>query len=237
MTDHPAVQKAIDYLHRRGYPIPVNVQEFLDGKTKENVSTRATKQAESIEDANAAYHDVISESLTGYFEEGGNVSSYKNEFKRATLDNFYDVFDLGWVDGGGELPIDDDDANSWLEARVNQELGFIDGVFQEAKELRKEEDFDYFSWITSRADGYTRTLTEVYNQARLRVSKDVMVTFDGDDGEESCSDCQKLKGVRHKISWFIKRNYVPPHGSGLECGRGGRCQHGLFDDSGEQITI
>jgi len=233
MITHPAVQKAINYLNRRGYSIPEEILETVNG----NVSTRATKQIESIDQANAAYHDAISESLTGYFEEGGNVSSYKNEFKRATLDNFYDVFDLGWADGGGELPIDDDDANSWIEARVNQELGFIDGLFQEAKELRKEEDFDYFSWIVARADGYTRTLTEVYNAATLRAQTDKMVTFDGDDGEESCADCQKLKGVRHKISWFVKRNFVPPFGSGLQCGSGGHCHHGLFDDSGEQITI
>jgi hypothetical protein len=233
-----AVKNALCWLSANNVALPPDLLLQLETKgLLKNFKRNATKQADSIEGANTEYHDIITASLIDYFESSDAVTSYKNSFKQGTLNAFYDAFDLGWTDGGGELPIDDDDATSWLEARVSQELGFIDGLFQEAKELRKEKDFDYFSWITDRADGYVRTLAEVYNQAILRVSKDVMVTFDGDDGEESCPDCQKLKGLRHKISWFVKRNYVPPFGSGLQCARGGHCQHGLFDDDGNQITI
>lgn len=238
MTNHKAIKRALDFLSDNDIQLPAELRLLLEQKgLMNNYKRNGTKQAESIDEANASYHDAITESLTGYFEEGGNVSSYKNEFKRAVLNAFQDVFDLGWSDGGQELPIDDDDANSWLEARINQEFGFIDGLFQEAKELRKEEDFDYFSWITSKADGYVGTLREVYNQAILRASQDMMVTFVGEDGEQSCETCQKLQGVRHKISWFVKRNYVPPYGIGLQCARGGHCMHYLENDNGEQVTI
>lgn len=196
----------------------------------------ALKADGDISDVNATYHDEITEALTGYFEEGGSVTAPKSAFKRAVTEAFGAAFDTGWVDGGGELPADED-ALGWFNARVEQEYGFIDMLFQEAKELRKEEDFDYFAWLTARADGYTNSVREVYNQAKLRAGKDKMVVFDGDDGEESCDDCQSLKGKRHKISWFVSRNYVPPFGSGLECHKGGRCKHGLFDDEGNQVTI
>ena len=70
-------------------------------------------------------------------------------------------------------------------------------------------------------------LKEVYNNAKMRAMPNMMVTFDGDDGAESCDTCQKLKGKRHKISWFVSRNYIPPFGTGLECHPGRRCQHYL----------
>lgn len=195
------------------------------------------RKAESgdLASINAPYHDAITEALTTFFE-GGSIAGPRNAFKRATSAAFLDAFELGWAMGGGSLPIDED-ALSWLDARLNQEFGYIDMLFQEAKELRKEDGFDSFTWSTARADGYTNTLREIFNVGNLRASKDKMVTFDGEDGAESCDTCQKLKGKRHKISWFVARNYVPPFGTGLECHPGKRCQHYLVDDNGEQVTI
>lgn len=233
MSKVDTVTKAVRWLADNNVPLPLDLHLQLEERGY--LKSRATKQGD-ISTTNTEYHDAITETLISYFESGGPVTSYKSEFKRATVEAFGTAFDSGWVDGGQELPADDE-ALEWLNARVDAEFGFIDMLFQEAKELRKEDDFDYFSWITQRADGYVRTLAEIYNQARLRASDDIMVTFDGDDGEESCDDCQKYKGARHKISWFVKRNAVPPFGTGLECHRGGRCKHGLFDDEGNQITV
>lgn len=236
MTKQSAIIKALDYLIDNNIPLPNDLRLQLDEKGLLNPYKRsAMKQAESIEEANATYHDAITSALIDYFESG-TLSPSKKEMKQAAIDAFSDMYDIGWTEGGQELPVDED-ALSWLEARLNQEMGFIDILFQEAKELRKEDDFDYFTWITTHADNYTRTLAEVYNQAKLRAMDDIMVTFDGDDGEESCRSCEGLKGKRHKISWFVKRNYVPPFGIGLDCGRGGHCQHRLYDDEGNEVTI
>lgn len=184
---------------------------------------------------NSVYHDEITLALSDYFE-GGGVAASRNALKRATILAFGSAFDLGWIEGGAVLPIDSD-AMNWVEARINQEFGYIAMLFEQAKQLRKETNFDWFAWVTARADGYTRTLREIYNTARLWVMRDQMVTFDGDDGAESCGTCQSLKGKRHKISWFIARDYVPPYGAGLECSKGGHCQHGLMDKDGNWVTV
>lgn len=192
------------------------------------------KASGDLPSISAEYHREITAALIAYFE-GGSIVSSRNKFKRATIEAFGAAFDLGWIDGGQELPIDDN-ALDWFNARVEAEFGFIEMLFQEAKELRRDKDFDYLSWVSARADGYSRTLREIYNAGRVRAMDDVMVTFDGDDGAESCDTCQKLKGKRHKLSWFVSRNYVPPFGTGLDCHRGGHCQHYLMDDKGRQIT-
>lgn len=230
MTDNltETITNAFQYLDNQGVPVPTDlyIRAYNVGAIK------AT--GDSLESVNAKYHDDITEALIGYFE-GDSLAVSRNAFKRSTTQSFVKAFDLGWFDGGRELPIDRD-VLEWFNARIETEFGYISMLFQEAKELRGDEEFDFFAWITQRADGYVRTLKELYNAAKMRALKDQMVTFDGDDGEESCDDCQKLKGKRHRISWFVKRNYVPPFGTGLACHRGRRCQHGLFTDDGEQLT-
>jgi hypothetical protein len=224
----PSINTAIKYLVNRGHKVPADILDMLPKDYKRSMKAEAITADE--------YQEVIRDILIGYFEEGGAVTSYKNEFKQAMVEAFGNSFDTGWQEGGQDLP-QDEDALDWFNERMNQEFGFIDMLFQEAKELRKEEEFNYEQWVDIKSTGYANTLKEVFNEAKLRAMKDIMVTFDGDDGEESCETCTSLKGVRHKISWFVKRNYVPPFGIGLQCGRGGHCQHQLYDDQGNEVTV
>lgn len=228
-----SITKAFEYLSTNSIEIPT---ELLIQARVKGVGVKAGYAAGDLTAVNKAYHDAITKSLVGYFD-GGAIGTARNKFKQAMINAFGDAFDLGWVDGGQDLPVGDEAALSWLEARMNQEVGYIDMLFQEAKELKKDAEFDYFAWITARADGYTNTLKEIYNSARARAMKDQMVTFAGDDGEKSCDTCKKLKGKRKKLSWFIANNYIPPFGSGLDCSKGGHCNHGLMNDKGDWITV
>lgn len=221
-----AVQTALTYCKTSGIEVPPD----LRAKAMAHGFLKASGDLSSI---NATYHDAITTELTTYFE-GGIVTGPRNRFRVATTEAFYDAFYLGYSDGGGDTP--DTEALDWLTARINQEYGFIDMLFVQIKELRKDTEFDFFAFVTARADGYTNTLREIYNAAYARASADVMVTFDGDDGAESCETCQQLKGQRHRLSWFVKRNYLPPFGTGLQCHPGGHCKHYLRKDNGEIIT-
>jgi hypothetical protein len=229
MTDlTTSITTAIRYLEQQGEEIPLRIYT----QARQFGALKADGDLSAI---NARYNDAIIKSLIAYFE-GGSVAPSRNGMKKAMIQAFGDAFDNGYTDGGGELPIEDE-AIGWLEARLNQEAGYIDMLFESAKQLRKEEDFDYFTWATQHAGNYVNTLREIYNVGNLSAQKNKMVTFTGDDGAESCPDCQKLKGKRHKISWFVARGFVPPHGQGLECHPGRRCQHFLEDSDGNRITI
>jgi len=220
-----SITLAFKYLNALGQEIPLDLHQ--------RARDVGALKAADLSDINSVYHDVITEELITYFE-GGIVTGPRNHFRVATTEAFYDAFYRGWEDGGGGTP--DADGIAWLNARLQQEYGYIDMLFQQVKELRKEPDFDYFTWVTARADGYTNTLREIYNAAYARASKDIMVTFVGDDGNESCDTCQSLKGQRHRISWFARRNYIPPYGTGLDCHPGRRCQHYLEDDKGNRVS-
>ena len=89
-----------------------------------------------------------------------------------------------------------------------------------------------------RVDGYVATLEGVYTEGKLRGSKNKTLEFDGDDGEESCEDCQRLKGKRRTIKWILANNAIPRPGNDyFEC-QGYKCQHYWVDTkTGERYTF
>lgn len=221
-----SIADALSYLKQEGHDIPLDIQ--LKAR-----QLGAIKAGGDISSIRAAYHDAITEALLTYLE-GGSVTAPRNQFRQAAVEALGDAFELGYMDGGAELPIDSDPL-SWLNARIEQEMAHIGTLFEQAKELRKEADTDLLGFASDRADGYTGTLDELYNMGKLYAAENQMLTFEGSDGKESCSDCSRYKGQRHRASWWIAHDAVPPSKS-FECG-GWNCEHVLVSDDGEEFTI
>jgi hypothetical protein len=201
----------------------------------------AIKAAGDLAAIGAQYHDAITSALVTYME-GGSIVPSRNAFRRAMVEALGGAFDLGWTDGGGELPASGD-ALEWLNARVEAEFGHIGTLFQQAKELRKDPEADWFKWVSDRADGYVRTTTDAYNMGKMYAAGNKMLTFDGPDGDKDniCQStngtCVQLKGQRHRASWWLARNLVPYRGNtSMDCG-GWECEHFLRTDEGERFTV
>lgn len=200
-----------------------------------NDKARAYKEAGDIASINAQYHNTITEALVTYLE-GGSVTAPRNKFRREMVQAFGDAFDLGWTDGGAELPFDGD-ALDWYNARVEQEMGFVDGLFQQAKQLRKDKDFDAFAWATARADGYTGTILAVYNAAVMFAKKNQMLVWHLGSTEQHCTTCASLNGKKHPAYWYIERDYIPRKpGAAMDC-NGYNCDCYLTDKNGDEVTI
>lgn len=174
--------------------------------------------------------------------DGGNLTATKNTAKRAVADGYLNAGELGYQDGGGTLPLDDA-ASAWLESRREAEFANIDNLFRQLKELRNDEEFtndDKFTIANTRADGYTATLDSIYNEAKVRGLGNKMLTFGGQDGHAPdfpCPECKKLKGQRHRASWWVRRGYVPfPGNPNFTCGNW-KCRHFMFDDDGKVVTL
>jgi len=198
------------------------------------------------------YTATISGLINDYlYSDNVKVTTYQNAFKRAIQEAFYPAFEQGLEDGGGEVPAQGDDL-AWVNAKAEAERGFSDMLWQQLKELKAEQRAEdeaakkenrqaenLFAGVgDARAAGYARTLDAVYSEGKIRGAKNQMLTFGGSDGEESCDTCQKLKGARHRASWWKNHGLIPgqPGNSQYECG-GFRCQHVLFSDKGEIFTV
>lgn len=222
------VFEAIKYADENGIEIPPVVRMRAR-------HVGALKAASDLPSINSQYSNEIVQALTTYFE-GGNVTSPRNAFRRAMVDAFGAAFDLGWVDGGQEIP-PDADALEWFNARVEQEFGYIEGLFANVKQLRKEEGFDFFAWITQRAEGYIKSVLGVYNAGKMFAQKNKMLTWHLGKTENHCSTCASLDGKRHRASWYVARNYIPRQaGAAMDCG-GYNCDCRLEDDKGNEVTL
>lgn len=223
-----SIAGAIEYLDGQGVPIPPDL--YLRA-----YRVGAIKADSSLDSINAKYHDAITQALTGYFE-GDGLPASRNAFKRGTTEAFVKAFDLGWIQGGQELPIDKE-ALAWFDARIEAEYGFISQLFEQAKQLKKEDGFDFFSWVTQKADSYTKTLLSIYNSAILFAKKTQMLTWRLGDTEVHCATCLKLNGGSHRASWYIARNYIPRQpNADLEC-KGYNCDCYLETKDGEFVTL
>lgn len=79
----------------------------------------------------------------------------------------------------------------------------------------------------SRAQMWMGTIDEFYYAGIESADKNGMYSFEGDDGDESCATCQRLKGVKHRMKWWVEHKLRPgiDHDS-FEC-HAYRCQHYL----------
>jgi hypothetical protein len=183
----------------------------------------------------------VSSAIQGYlYDPGAAITTYKTNMRRAMYTAFIDAFESGWIDGGADLPVDKE-GSDWLAAKQEAEAGYISMLFEYLKELKKTgEQYSFPAVIRERTAGYQSTLDGVYTEGKLRgMSAGTMATLDGDDGEESCPTCQKLKGKSHRVSWWVSHGLIPgqPGNGNYEC-HGYNCRHYLFNSkTGELIAF
>lgn len=190
----------------------------------------------------SAYRVEIQGAIIEYlYTEGAKVTKYRNAFKRAIAVAFEEAFNQGYRDGGGDPAQRERGDQQWLNAKMDGEFGYVDMLFQQLRELRSDPEADAAEYQTEaerRSEGYAKTLDGVYSEGKIRGAKNIMLTFGGEDGQESCRECQKYKGQRHRASWWIRRGLVPrqPGNAAFTC-HGYNCRHLLFDDMGRVYTI
>jgi len=168
------------------------------------------------------YWAIIYDAVYDYLTGDKPVTSFKNKMKKGMVEAFGATIDKGYEESGGELPLDDDTL-AWLNEQVANESGYIDDLFSRLKQ--EWDGIDPINEAFARADGYAKTLDAIYAEAKMRGAKNATAEFVGDDGAESCEDCQKMKGKKHKLSYIIANNLIPrPGNDNYKC-KGYHCEH------------
>lgn len=74
---------------------------------------------------------------------------------------------------------------------------------------------------------WNRTMQVFYDSGLLSADANGMYEFAGDDGEESCATCTRLKGQRHRLKDWARKGLRPKvDGDQFDCG-GFQCEHKL----------
>lgn len=244
-----SIEMAINYLKSRGHLIPADILQSVSNDYQIQLDDRLemikaiksgrihSKVIKSSSDYGAIRDGLwiaIYDSIYDYLNGDLTIASARNKMTLALSEAYISSADVAYQDGGGVLPLDEDTA-SYANGELQAQLGFADSLFATLKGLKKEGDYNANTEAADHADGYTRSLDGLYNGVKVNAAGSTMLTFDGSDGKESCKDCKRYKGQRHKASWWISRNAVPPSHL-FECG-GWNCEHFLVDDNGKEFTI
>jgi hypothetical protein len=180
------------------------------------------RQADGYDGIRNNYWAIIYDAVHDYLTSNSPVTSFKNDMKRGMLEAFTDAAELGYEEVGGELPMDDD-TQTWLTDSQNAELVHIDDLFSRLKE--EWDGLDAIDEAFARADGYAKSLDGIFAEAKMRGSKNATAEFVGDDGEDSCDDCQNMQGKRHRLSYIIEHDLIPHPGNTNYACQGYECNH------------
>lgn len=210
-----------------------------------NASIRAQMLAidETMKDARPyaqqrkSYRINIFGAMNGYLSGSDSLVSARNEFSREMNEKFYSVFVLGYTQAGGsekDLTGNSPDLD-WINARIEEELGYIKSLFVTLKEAKASDltKAELGQLSGDHADAYANSLDMVYSEGKMRGAANIMLTMTGEDGQESCKDCTSRKGKRYSARKWLAIGYPPSRD--FEC-HGYNCQHYLVTDDGKRWT-
>jgi hypothetical protein len=181
------------------------------------LSAQALKAAGDYPSIRENYWAEMYDAVSGYLDGKGAVTAYRNKANIAMSESFNDAVYTGWEDVGAEFPLDDETI-AWLNERIGAEREFVVQMFERLKAGR--ETLDYAAEAIARADVYAKTLDGIYAEAKMRGAQNATLIF-----EESCPDCQKMKGKKHTIKYILANNLIPkPGNDNYQC-KGFRCMH------------
>lgn len=226
------VKETLEWLSAHNYSIPVSLR--AKSIRLKLIPSREMKASDNYGSIRDGLWIAIYDSIYDYLNGDMTIASARNKMTLALSEAYISSADIAYQDGGGTLPLDEDTA-AYANGELQAQLGFADSLFATLKGLKKEGDYNANNEASDHADGYTKSLDALYNGVKVNAAGNTMLTFTGNDGKESCKDCSQYKGQRHKASWWISHNAVPPNRNFI-CG-GWNCEHFLVDDNGKEFTI
>lgn len=234
-----AIVNAIDWLREREFALTkqdihaaMSTLLFMDTDAWE----RIVKQHD-IHALAAQYRVAFAGAVAAFLISHHNGQTLRDELRNTIHTFLILAFLTGYRKAGGGEP--DTEDQLWIDARMATEIGFSAAFVASLMDLDTEgkSEAELRALAAAKVAGYVATLYAVYNMGLLRGARNVMLTFTGVDGMESCRTCQRLKGQRHLAKWWIERRLVPgePGNPNFEC-KGYLCRHYLETDDGAQYT-
>lgn len=125
---------------------------------------------------------------------------------------------------------DDEQIDTWTGVQLEHVSDFASAV------IAARGDKDAQNAINGRVDDWIAAARSLATIACMMAKKNEMITLDGDDGEESCLECQRYKGQWHRASWWLERDLVRRNGNeNYGCGRWDNCHHNFITRDGKQF--
>lgn len=182
------------------------------------------------------YEDRLTNLVYDTFRTGDAV-----DMRRAHRAMLRDLGLKSYIEGmheGGITEPDKDDietAQESLDEWYMAQSEFVNQFAKDAAEAKREAGKR--DAVLARVPLWVDSMRNFGEAGKTYALGNIMLTFDGDDGAESCDDCQRYKGQRHKRDWWARRGLLERNGNlNYECGRWDNCHHSFFDNDGKIVV-
>lgn len=129
---------------------------------------------------------------------------------------------------------DESQVDDWIKGQLEYVTPFAKDAAAVA-ELTGDAQTAARNALLGRVDEWRNSLQAIGQKGYLAAKGNPMLTFDGEDGEESCKTCRRYKGQRHRRTWWEARGLLDRPNGNYECGRFDPCQHHFYDSDGNLV--
>lgn len=167
------------------------------------------------------FEDAFDRAITAALEGNMNRRQWGIEMRRIVLRGINAAYRDGLKAGGVDSDPDEAEQDTIEELAANQRE-YINAL---AARVFKDEAVTPAMAEQKAAMWWIGSIQPAYYAGFESAARNQMVEFTGDDGEESCKDCRRLKGQRHRLKDVRRRHFIPgEHRESFECGNW-NCSH------------
>ena len=192
-------------------------------------------EAASVSDVASGYESDLGDLVQSLLRGGHRLSkgAFRRDMRKAVKDWAKQMFNVAWEEGGGDIDETEADDLALLEDFTSEQQGYVSDFADWL--TAKESDLDA---VPDRLSLWAASLENFGGQIKARAMGDPSLTFDGDDGEESCDECQEWKGQTHRLSFWEKRGLTKRNGNeNFGCKRFDNCHHSFFHTKTGEMVI
>lgn len=201
-----------------------NAQDVTAGDNTAVTDTQTPVATKSIDDTDAAFVDeikaIMQDGIDRTITKAGCAARIRGAITRYGKAAYLDGLKDGCVESG---ELTDDDTRKIADIAVYDTqyvTNLVNEIYSEAGMSGTPD---------TRAPLWKSTSDQFYYAGIESADKNGMYSFEGDDGKENCNTCSKLKGQKHRMSWWVSKELRPgiDHDN-FECGTWpDHCQHYL----------
>jgi hypothetical protein len=191
------------------------------------------KATASIGDMVDGYTNDIGELVQNLLRGSGRLSKadFRRQMKSTIKAYAREGFSVAWEEGGGDVNETEAADIALIDEFTKEQQGFVDDFADWL--TNKDSDLDQ---VQGRVDMWGASYQNYLEVVKLRAQGDPMLRYDGEDGAESCEECQEYKSQSHRLSWWEKRGLTKRNGNEeFTCGRWPNCQHSFYNAKGEVV--
>lgn len=183
------------------------------------VSVRMGFTTKSVNEVVRDYNDALLrfafDALNGRMDPTDFARAHKALIRKTGPDAYKEGMREGGIDDPDEELADDDEAT--IESWTDEQVDYVDDFADWLAESDNNEDIR--RQLTARVDLWTNAVQTLGALGRASAKGDPMCVWHYAPEKEHCDTCAQLDGKRHRLSWFVDRNYIPQMpGAAMDCG-------------------